>query len=190
MSETKKHWRMGGKLTHCGVECLPDGEDVPHIVIQRIVWKNQVSVGGNKQDGFEAIFAPNQYTKLPMWLNSTNKKRLAKLGGTDYLEDIKNLPVALTKELTRDPKDGKSKVWGLRISKNPAKTPVQPKPTPAKTYTPVPLTGEHENWDKCVGYMKGGGKIEELKKKYTISEEVESQLKTEANGQSGEAVEA
>ena len=33
------HYRTGGKLTHCGVECLPEGKDIERIIIARIEYK-------------------------------------------------------------------------------------------------------------------------------------------------------
>ena len=163
----RRHIRCGGKLTHSGVEILPNGKDIEYIVIERIEFKEKENVNGKEISAFLAYFAPNPYATLPMVLNSTNKKLLCKLAGKDewHLEDIKNFPVRLTKEETRQ------MGWGLRISKLP---PVIPTTTPAKKDT---LTDQHENWAKCVAHLKGGGSIEDLKKKYEISPATEIKLK-------------
>lgn len=116
------HYRVGGKLTHCGVECLPQGQDIPRIVIERIEYKDKESINGRVEEGvWIAHFAPNPYTKLPLILNATNRKRLIKQfpDCDGYPARLKNIAVRLTKEKCRDVQDG-GETWGLRISKLPA----------------------------------------------------------------------
>ena len=161
----RRHIRCGGKLTHSGVEILPNGNDIEYIVIERIEFKEKEKINGKEQDSFVAYFSPNPYTKLPMVLNRSNKILLCKQAQVDewHLEDIKNFPVRLTKEETGQ------MGWGLRISK------IRPTiPAPAKKET---LTDQHENWAKCIAHIKGGGSIEDLKKKYEISPATEIKLK-------------
>ena len=115
------HYRVGGKLTHCGVEVLPGGKDLERIIIARIEYKESEMINGRKENGvWVAHFAPNPYTELPMILNATNRKRLVKLypDCDGYLARLENVPVRLTKEKTRDVQDG-GETWGLRISKLP-----------------------------------------------------------------------
>ena len=125
------HYRVGGKLTHCGVECLPQGQDIPRIVIERIEYKDKESINGRVEEGvWIAHFAPNPYTKLPLILNATNRKRLIKQFPEcdGYPARLKNIAVRLTKERCRDVQDG-GETWGLRISKMPAaaeSSPVSP----------------------------------------------------------------
>ena len=33
-----RHYREGGKLTHSGVEILPNGKDIDYIVIKEVKW--------------------------------------------------------------------------------------------------------------------------------------------------------
>ena len=116
------HYRKGGKLTHCGVECLPDGKDIERIIIARIEYKESEMINGRTENGvWVAHFAPNPYTNLPMLLNATNRKRLVKLFPEcdGYPARLENVPVRLTREKTRDVNDG-GETWGLRISKIPA----------------------------------------------------------------------
>lgn len=116
------HYRVGGKLTHCGVECLPEGKDIPRIIIERIEYKEKEVINGRTENGvWIAHFAPNPYTKLPLILNATNRKRLIKQFPEcdGYPARLKNIPVRLTRERTRDVNDG-GETWGLRISKEPA----------------------------------------------------------------------
>ena len=124
------HYRVGGKLTHCGVEVLPGGKDLERIIIARIEYKESEMINGRTEKGvWVAYFAPNPYTSLPLILNATNRKRLVKLYPEcdGYLARLENIPVRLTKELTRDVQDG-GETWGLRISKlPPAEAPVEKK---------------------------------------------------------------
>lgn len=126
------HYRVGGKLTHCGVECLPQGKDIERIIIARIEYKESEVINGRTENGvWVAHFADNPYTKLPLILNATNRKRLVKLYPEcdGYLARLENVAVRLTKEKTRDVQDG-GETWGLRISKIPAAAEA-PAPAPA-----------------------------------------------------------
>lgn len=127
------HYRVGGKLTHAGVEMLPGGKDIERIIIASIEYKESEVINGRTEKGvWVAHFAPNPYTNLPLILNSTNRKRLVKLypDCDGYLARLENVAVRLTKEETRDVQDGGT-TWGLRISKIPASdaptTTAQPK---------------------------------------------------------------
>jgi hypothetical protein len=124
------HYRVGGKLTHAGVEMLKDGKDIPRIVIERIEYKEKEMINGRSEEGvWVAHFAPNPYTSLPLILNATNRKRLIKQFPEcdGYPARLKNIAVRLTKEKCRDVQDG-GETWGLRISKEPA----APEAAPAK----------------------------------------------------------
>lgn len=116
------HYRVGGRLTHCGVECLPNGNDIPRIIIERIEYKEKEVINGRTEEGvWIAHFAKNPYTNLPFILNATNRKRLIKQFPEcdGYPARLKNVAVRLTKEKCRDVQDG-GDTWGLRISKIPA----------------------------------------------------------------------
>ena len=128
------HYRKGGKLTHCGVECLPEGKDIERIIIARIEYKESEMVNGRTENGvWIAHFAPNPYTSLPMLLNATNRKRLVKQFPEcdGYPARLENIAVRLTKERTRDVQDG-GETWGLRISKMPAAEAVAAQPAQKK----------------------------------------------------------
>lgn len=126
-SQENIHYRVGGKLSHCGVECLPQGQDIPRIIIERIEYKDKESINGRVEEGvWVAHFAQNPYTSLPFILNATNRKRLIKQFPEcdGYPARLKNIAVRLTKEKTRDVQDG-GETWGLRISKMPAAEPAK-----------------------------------------------------------------
>lgn len=182
MEEVKgTHWRIGGKLSHAGCEMLPQGKDIEYIVIERIEYKEQEKVNGRMENGvWVAYFAPNQYTTLPMILNSTNRRRIAKRFPecNDYIDTLKNIAVRLTKEKTRDAHDGSGEIWGLRISKSAPTLPQAPKKEV--------LTAQHAKWPNCVEWIAGGNEIASLRARYDISKEVEEQLNKEAQAKVGE----
>lgn len=175
MEEVKgTHWRTGGKLSHAGCEMLPQGNDIEYIVIERIEYKECEEVSGRIEKGvWVAYFAPNPYTKLPMILNSTNRKRIAKRFPecNDYIDTLKNIAVRLTREKTRDAQDG-GETWGLRISKSAPTLPQAPKKEV--------LTTSHAKWVNCIEWIAGGNDIASLRARYDISKEVEEQLNKEA----------
>ena len=187
------HYRTGGKLTHCGCECLPGGRDIQYIVIERIEYKETEEIGGRRENNiWIAHFAPNPYTKLPMVLNATNRKRIAKLypDCNGYINLLKNIPVRLTKEKCRDAQDG-GETWGLRISKMRPTAPQQgaaeirqqyqqgstpaSAPAPAQAKQTLELTDDAMVF-QAITYLKNGGDIETIKKKYNLSSETEKEL--------------
>ena len=134
MEQTDIHFRTGGNITHAGIEVLPAGKDIEYIVLESIEFKESEKINGRQQEGvWIGHFAQNPYTSLPWVINSTNRRRLAKLFPEceGYLARLHNVAIRLTKEKTRDPQDG-GDCWGLRVSLIPAK---QPEPPQKKVIT-------------------------------------------------------
>ena len=170
MEEKGTHYRTGGKLTHSGCEILPNGKDIEYIVIEKIEYKEKETIGGREETGvWVATFAPNPFAKLPMVLNSTNRKRIAKQFDCEFIDLLKNIPVRLTREKCRDAQDG-GETYGLRISKMKATIP-RPQ-TPAAAPKKAVLTTAHPDWDKCTGYVRNGGKMADLAVRYEISADI------------------
>ena len=129
MDQNDIHFRTGGNITHAGIEVLPAGKDIEYIVLESIEFKESEKINGRQQEGvWIGHFAPNPYTNLPWVINSTNRRRIAKLFPEcdGYIARLHNVAIRLTKEKTRDPQDG-GDCWGLRVSLIPAKQPEQPK---------------------------------------------------------------
>jgi len=162
------HYKWVGNASHADVSILPNGKDIPYIVIDHIEAREGEMVNGVKKNSFVAIFKENPYTKLPMVLNKTNKDRLLKLARQDewHLLSVTNFPVRLTYEPTQLGN-------GLRISKLPATAPQQQ--TQQQSQKPN-LTAEHPDWGNCVNYLVNGGGIKNLEVRYTITDEVKEQL--------------
>ena len=162
------HYRVGGKLTHCGVECLPQGKDIERIVIARIEYKDKEVINGRAEEGvWVAHFAPNPYTSLPFILNSTNRKRLVKQFPEcdGYLARLENVAVRLTKEKCRDVQDG-GETWGLRISKLGA-SPEAAASAPKRKTVPEDKVGVVVDWAR-----KNGKTVADLDAMYDMSQTV------------------
>lgn len=137
MNQNDIHFRTGGNITHAGIEVLPAGKDIEYIVLESIEFKESEQINGRKQAGvWIGHFAPNPYTSLPWVINSTNRRRLAKLFPEceGYLARLHNVAIRLTKEKTRDPQEG-GECWGLRVSLIPAQKPASSAPAKKKVVT-------------------------------------------------------
>lgn len=165
------HYRKGGKLTHAGVEMLPDGKDIERIIIARIEYKESEMINGRTENGvWIAHFAPNPYTTLPMLLNATNRKRLVKQFPEcdGYPARLENIAVRLTKERTRDVQDG-GETWGLRISKMPAAEALAAKPAQKKAIQ------ENQVQTIVAWAKKNGYGIEQIADKYDFASDAVKQ---------------
>lgn len=162
-----KHFRYGGKLTHSGCEVLPNGKPIDVTVVS-ISYKEDEMVNGKAQEGWVAVI---KELKNPILLNSTNRKRLARLAGTDYLETVKNFTVTLCAEETKDPTDGNSKTMGLRISKIKAKQGTAP-------VAKVKLDVTDGNFAAIKSWLAGeGNTLAGVISKYELSEAALADLK-------------
>lgn len=163
------HYRHGGKISHIGVEALPEGKDIT-VTIESISFVEDGTINGQKQDFWEAKFVKNPYFILPMVLNSTNKKRLAKLANTPYLETVKNLPIILTQEMSKMVDGGKD--MALRISN------IKPKQIEVeKPIVKQPLTLTSAKYAEVKIWLEGTGTIANLLKVYDPDSECLMELK-------------
>lgn len=173
MKQEDIYWRTGGKITHAGVECLNAGKDTI-FTIDHIEFKDNEMVNGRNESGVWLMhFKANPYTKLPVILNSCNKKRLVKLFPEceGFLARIKDKDVIMTKEMTRDPNGG-GQTWGLRVSPIPApkRTPAPAKPAAKKVIT-------EDKVEAVVAWAKENGKtIADIETVYEMSEIVKNAI--------------
>ena len=163
------HYRHGGKISHIGVEALQEGKDIV-VTIESIAFIEGGTINGQSQDFWEARFVKNPYFTLPMVLNSTNRKRLAKLASTPYLETVKNLTVTLTQEMSKMVDGGRD--MALRISN------IKPKQIEAeKPIVKQPLTLTSEKYEGLKKWLSESGTLTGLLKAYEPDEECMSELK-------------
>lgn len=169
METTKTHYKKMVDTNWIGTWVLPEGKDI-NVILTKVVYVKTNKVMGKIKPGFVAYFAPNPHFDKPMLLNATNQKRVAKLIGSVYAEDWMNvnIEVTLCQEMDKCVAGGQD--WALRFkSERPVKAlPVLELGTP--------------NFDNCkIAITSGKYTIENIKSKYSVSEEVEQKL-TEQNG--------
>ena len=175
MSELK-HYKMGGNLTHIGVEVLPnkDGKiGELDVVISEILWVEKCEVNGRKIDCFVAKFKGNPFGR-DMVLNTTNKKVLCSRFKTEYPQTIKNALVTLCAKDTRDPNGGGT-IKGLRIS------PIVPKAKDEKgtVINKQELDVSSPNFDQIKEWLaKENNKLSSVVSKYEVTPAALEILKT------------
>lgn len=181
------HYRAGSKASHAGVEMLKGEKEIPRIIIERIEFVENATINGRSEKNmWFAHFQPgNGWTDLPMCLNQTNCKRISKLYSDceGYIARLHNIAVRLTSEPCKDPNGGGMTV-GLRISQIPAASEQEMnkwliehgyvKSSPKKKV----LTAEKV--DDAIKWMQENGKtVDDVKKVYDVSPEIEKMLVVE-----------
>lgn len=161
MSKIKRSgWALTRKLTHAGVDHLPDGKPIV-VVIDHLEDRHKELVNGKEDDVLVAIFKPNPYIDVPMIINSENATRIKTLVGFNKpAKDVRDLTITLQAEQTR--LKGKT-VMGLRVSPIP----------PGKQE----LTPDSSNFGMVKKWIKEqGGTIDGVKTKYDVSEDTIKKL--------------
>jgi len=156
--DTKTHWKKLTNPNYIGAYCMPpDGSDVI-LTIDKVVREMVVGEGGKKEECTVAHFSEKS---KPMILNRTNCKTITKIYATPYIEEWKGRKIQIY--------TGQTKVAGevvdcLRIR------PIEPQVGKPELMQNTPA------FIKCKEHIKGGGKIEDIKGKYSVSKEVEAAL--------------
>ena len=153
------HWKTKIiDVNWIGTHVLPEGKDIV-VEIQHVKWDDQTKVMGQIKPSFVAYFAKNQWFDKPMLLNKTNLKRIAKITGSNEFEAWNDLKINVVLCQEMDKAIGGGKDWALRI----------------KAYDKIFLDAKTPNFEKIKAAIKSGSAtIDQLKKKYIVSEEVEA----------------
>ena len=159
----KTHWKKVFDSDYLGSCDLEDGKDLK-LVIKSVSVQAVKNSDGKTQDRNVAAFTDPKIK--PMILNVTNSKIVKKFAGSSYIEDWKDIPIQVY--IKDDIKAFGETTEGLRIR------PVQPKMTAPE------LKPGTQVWDKAVAYIKQGGDITGIKKKYILSADNETLLKKAA----------
>lgn len=163
MTEEKRHWKKDIDIEWIGAYVLPEGKDI-NVKLLSVDFKKSLKVAGKTKDQHVAYFDKNQWFDKPMLLNRTNLKRLTMLLGTPYYQDWTNVWVTLTQEMDKTVTGGSD--WALRI-----------KPMLPKMEKDV-LTKEHAKYQAVVDFIKKGGSVDDIAKKYSVSAELLAELNT------------
>lgn len=166
MEKKKHHYRAIAKSDHLGVADLEDFIEEKRPLIFTIGHVKQefgVTVAGKKGDFNIAYFVEKI---KPLVLNNTNSKTIKVFcSGSPFVEDWINVPVELYIDETVKMKG--ELVGGVRI-KN------------VKPGLPN-LTKESASYPKVLEYVRGGGSIEDVEKKFIVSPEIQKQILADAN---------
>lgn len=163
----KTHWKKTIDKDWIGCYILPpsgkpdsgEPDSNPYLPIQVKLLKvelKKVKVKGVMGEYKIAYFAKNEYFDKPMLLSaSANLKRIAKITGSNYIEDWTTINKDVTLQAEWDKSFGGGKDWALRI------VAIKGKPV---------LSEGTVDWTAAVNYVKGGGDPAKLREKKVISD--------------------
>lgn len=157
----KTHWKKQFNYDYLGSYSLADGKEV---VLTMAATKKELVTGGDgkKQECFICYFKEKADWIKPMILNRTNCKTIEKMYGTPYIEDWAGKQITIY--IQSGIKAFGDVVDALRIRKEKPKPPV--------------LTKTHNAYGSVVDFLKSGGDILKVTGKYTISNELLTELKS------------
>ena len=157
--ETKTHWKKQFNYDYMGSYSLPNGDDVI-LTIKETKRQDVTGQNGKKEMCFVAYFVEKADWIKPMILNKVNCKTIEKLYLTPYIEEWggKKLRIGIDRV-----KAFGDEVDALRVR-------------PVIPVERTELVVGSEKFNDAKKFMADGGKIESIKKHYTMSAEVEKLL--------------
>ena len=137
------------------------------LTIKEVTQKKVYNPNKNAEELSTVMFFSNY--QLGMFLNVTNAKMLIKLFGTSETDNLKGKNITL---ITKKIKVRGEWIEAVRIDDKLPQQPATPNPVEKENFTP-----EHKGWVAAVDSLKAGAvTIEQIKAKYTLSEENEKLL--------------
>jgi hypothetical protein len=158
MENTKTHWKKLENPDYIGAYSIPENSTLT-VKITKVVREMVTGTGGKKEECTVA-YLENQ---KPFILNRTNMKVITKLYNTPYIEEWSGKMIILYVAKVRA--FGEDNVEALRIK---TILPIINLPELKKTDT--------VNYEKVVAAVKNGYKIDQIKTKWKLSKDVESEL--------------
>jgi hypothetical protein len=155
--ETKTHWKKLVNPNYLGSYSLNPGQELI-LTIKSVVREMVIGDKGKKQECTVVYFQENV---KPMILNRLNSKVITKIYGTPYIEDWAGKKIQIFSDLIEAFGE---MVEALRIR------PFEPK------IEKLTLTQEMPAFEEAKKYIKAGGKIEDIEKKYVLSKEIKTAL--------------
>ncbi len=159
-TEQKTHWKKVFLSDYLGACDLEDGKDLK-LVIKLVEVREIKGQNGEKQNRNVAVFSDAKIK--PMILNATNCKTIKKFAGSTFIEDWKNVAIAVY--VKPDIKAFGDVTEGLRIRE------MQPRIDKPN------LTPNTQGWTGAIEFLKGTGTMDKIKAKYVLSAENEELLK-------------
>lgn len=160
--ETKTHYRKVFKSDHLGIADLEDFLEEKVKLVFTIAFVKQeigVSVAGKKGNFNIAYF---KEPIKPLVLNATNSKVVKSLTATKspFVEDWKDIVVELY--IDANVKMKGEIVGGVRLKAG---------------FSTLPLLTEGTTaWQNAVTHIRGGGKFDKVKERFTLTKEIENKI--------------
>lgn len=159
------HWKLLVNPDYLGVYSLPTDESGKPkdiiLTIDKVVREIVTSEGGKKEECTVVHFKEKQ---KPMILNRTNAKMISRLYDTPYIEQWGGHKIKVGRSVTKLKGE---EVECLRV-----------RDERQGLTLPVLQISDKTNFDKCKKALSNGYTVEDLKKKWTISQETEIELLT------------
>lgn len=156
MEGNKTHWKKLKNPNYIGAYELMDGTDNPELVvtIEKVV-KEMVKGSDGKSEECTVAYLVGQ---KPMILNTVNSKTIEAIVKSPFIEDWKGQTIMI---FVKRIKAFGEWVDALRIKDAPVKQ---------------SITQGSETWLKAVKYLKDGGDIDPIVKKYSLSESDQAKM--------------
>lgn len=151
--ETKTHWKKLVNPNYLGAYSLNPGQELI-LTIKKVVREKVIGAAGKKEECTVCYFVENV---KPMIFNRLNQKTISKIHGTPYIEDWEGKQIQVYAEMVD--------AFGERVEA------LRVRPTMPNKIKPE-LMFETDAYTKAVDFVKGGGSIDDIKKKYTVTDEM------------------
>ena len=156
--ENKTHWLQNPNKNYLGHWDLPDGKDLI-LTIESAKWEDVKNpVKGTTEEKRVIRFKENY---KPLICNQTNAENILLSTGVKYMEDSKGLKIQLYVGVHLDRRT-KTDIDCVRVRETPIQKPELKKEMPA--------------YKRVIDYIKKGGSVDDIEKKYTLTTELKKEL--------------
>lgn len=156
---TQTHWKQLVNPDYLGAYSLQPGE-TKVLTIASVTNEKVKGQGGKTQTCMVVRWIESE---KPMILNRTNAKTIQHITGTPYIENWSGTKIMIHAEKVDAFGDI---VEALRVKK--------------EKYTLPTLTEDMPAFSKAVAYLQGGGSIEDIRKRYTLTDSIIKKLQSDA----------
>lgn len=156
---TQTHWKQLVNPDYLGAYSLQPGE-TKVLTIASVTNEKVKGQGGKTQTCMVVRWIESE---KPMILNRTNAKTIQHITGTPYIENWSGTKIMIHAEKVDAFGDI---VEALRVKK--------------EKYTLPTLTEDMPAFAKAVAYLQGGGSIDDIRKRYTLTDSITKKLLSDA----------
>jgi hypothetical protein len=154
----KTHWKKWNNPDYIGAYSLGENTEM-NVTIEKVVRELVTGSGGKKEECTVAYLKGQK----PMILNATNCKAIAKIYNSSFIEDWANKTITIYQ--TKIKAFGEDGIECLRIR-------------PVKPTLPILEESDTKNWNKIKAALKNNFTIEQIRTKWSISEQNAKKLQS------------